>query len=651
MSDDMMPLGWDNSYEPEHDSRNFEWVKSYPQFDERPASIIEFLGKGYLDIEDKIRPGVRAALIDIFGETVSPNVVSRVRRGMFTGSIGSGKTTLASIAIPYCVHWTYCLSDPQDFFNLLDGSRIAFMLMSTTDTHAKEVLFTDIKARISSSPWFQAKCLPDPGYKNELRFPKELWVIPGNSQETTFEGWNILCGIIDEGDSHKVTEAKDYASAAWDTIHSRIASRFSDPESNEHRGLLMAIGQMKSVSGFMAAKMDELLKDELASVTKLALWESYGWEYYRDKKTGKYDIFYYDIQRKEILPPGVAEVVASDNVLPIPTVFLKNFQTDPVKALRDLAGRPPLAMDPFISLASRIMDCETRWYARNPDMPPPVDEHLFAPKLHDELRPADSLRRVIHIDVAYSSAKRSDALGMAMGHVAELVDLGGEVKPYIVFDFLMRMKAPPGKEIIMSDVRQYIYDLRERGYKISQVTVDGVAGIDFIQTLNRNKIMCEYLSVDRTKAAYEDLKDAIYERRVDFPRYMTQLSYARQEKVIDIAYQELSQLEDKGRKIDHPPATGSKDVADAMAAVIHVLGGSPIFRRGLRRAYRAEQASEVIDYAEYVDGGTKRYTPGQLGQVVDSPMSMDIETPVEQLLKGGNPHNLPMLGPILMRPR
>jgi hypothetical protein len=37
---------------------------------------------------------------------------------MVTGAIGIGKTTIASIILPYMCHWVLCLKDPQKFFGL-----------------------------------------------------------------------------------------------------------------------------------------------------------------------------------------------------------------------------------------------------------------------------------------------------------------------------------------------------------------------------------------------------------------------------------------------------------------------------------------------------------------------------------------------------
>lgn len=137
-------------------------------------------------------------------------------------------TTMASVILPYMVHWVLCLKSPQEFFDLLPGSRIAFMMMSTSEDQAKETVFGDVKARIQYSPWFRDNFPYDPDFKNQIRFDKDIWILPGSSMETSFEGYNILGGILDETDSHKVTQNKDYGEDGWNTINGRIDSRFQD---------------------------------------------------------------------------------------------------------------------------------------------------------------------------------------------------------------------------------------------------------------------------------------------------------------------------------------------------------------------------------------------------------------------------------------
>lgn len=557
------------SFDPKKAAAELAWLRSHPEFDERPATMREFIGPEYLNIQAGVRAEVVKVLEEIFGDEVDGTHIAKFTRAIITGGIGIGKTTVASIILPYMVHWVLCLKDPQKYFNLLPGSRIAFMQMSTSEDQAKEVVFGDIDARIKYSPWFQANYQKDPAWKNQIRFPKDIWILPGDSAETTFEGYNILGGILDEADSHKVTKEKDYAESGYDTIDSRIASRFQD------RGFLLVIGQMKKANGFAASKLKEFTEDPKAYARRMAIWESFGWDNYL-KPDGTRDSFWYDTHRKQIVPDLVASTVENRYLIEIPNTFRKQFTTNPEKALRDLAGIPPAVGDPFISLVHKIDEARDRWTEHHDGLTSPVGTETSRPVFASWFRAQETLKRVIHLDMAYSA--NGDALGMAMGHVREVVEIDGEMKPYITFDMLLRMKAPAGGEIMLAEVRHIIYYLKdELNFKIDRVTMDGFQSTDTRQQLQKRRFFSEQISVDRDLLPYHDLREALYEDRIEFPQYMTYLEVGDVQQV-EIAVKELTELVDAGRKIDHPEK-GSKDVADAMAGVTYTLMGDRSYRR------------------------------------------------------------------------
>lgn len=568
-------------FDPVKVAEEAKWLLAHPDFEQKPASITEFLGTGYLDIEEMVRPGLRDALVGIFGEEVNGNRIAHFERAMFTGGIGIGKTTFASIALPYMAHWILCLRDPQKFFRLLPGSRIALMQMSTSAKQALNVIFGDIFARIKHAQWFVDNYPHDPKYTKMIKFPKDIWILPGDSAETTFEGYNILAGILDEMDSHKITQDTDYAEQGYNTIHSRIASRFieygEDGEDAGHRGLLICIGQMKKAVGFAATKYEEFQKDEKAYVVRQSIWESLGWDKFT-RKDGTRNSFWYDTKRKQIIPTLAAGLVKNDNMIEVPNAYRRDFENNPEKALKDLAGIPPATNDPFISLVDRIEECRERWIERYGEESPVKDTVTrieFQPWFRVE---NDPRKRHVHVDIAYSA--EGDALGMAMGYVDHIVEDDGEKKPYIVLDALMRVRAAPGTEIMLSDVRRAIYDLKEdRGFRIYSVTYDGFESTDSIQQLRKKKYRTDKLSMDKSTLPYEDLREAIYDRRLEFPPYVTYLKKG-DGKPVEVAIKELMELQDTGKKIDHPP-TGSKDVADAMAGVVNVLMGDRTYRKGL----------------------------------------------------------------------
>lgn len=578
-----------SKWDPQKLAADLQWLKDHPWFDEKPASIEEFLGPDYLNIADGIRPGVRAELIALFGEEVNGNRIAQYRWGMFTGAIGIGKTTMASVVLPYMVHWVLCLRDPQGYFDLLPGSRIAFMMMSTSEDQAKETLFGDVKARIGHSPWFRDNFPYDSDFKNQLRFPKDIWILPGSSQETSFEGYNILGGILDEADSHKVTVNKDYGEDGWNTINGRIDSRFQD------RGFLLTVGQMKKANGFAARKYKELCEDpENSHTVRMTIWESLGWTHKSfSKPDGSRDSFWYDRKRKEIVSQEAAALLGyPEHIMEIPRVYEKNFRNKPEQALRDLAGIPPQAGSAFISLVDRVEDCFTSWTERFGD-DAPVSSDARRPALAPWFRSPTPLRRAVHLDIGYSG--NGDAAGIVMGHVSHLVttedDEQEEEKPYIVIDCIIRVKAAPGQEVLISDLRNYIYALKTRGFRIKDVTMDGFQSTDTRQQLRKKKFNTSYLSVDKSKLPYEDMRDAIYERRLEIPPYMTYISPGEGE-LVNIAMKEILELEDTGKKVDHP-VNGSKDVADGIAAVVNKLMGDRSYRKRLQAG--AQLGDQVLD--------------------------------------------------------
>ena len=611
---------WLKNFDAKQMARELDWLKNNPDFEERPATITEFLGSKYLDIETGVRPGLRQVLIDIFGDEPPGYSLAPYKEAMMTGAIGIGKTTFASIVLPYMVHWVLCMKNPQAFFTLLPGSRIAFMMMSTSESQAREVLFADVFARINHSKWFK-KYPHDPNFKNQIRFPqKDIWIIPGDSAETTFEGYNILGGILDEMDSHRVTEKKDYAMMGYNTISNRITSRFQD------RGLLILIGQMKKAVGFANTMYQQFRQDPKAYTSRMTIWESFGWDHPRHvDKDGNRDSFWFDARRKIMITKEQAQLVQSDDYMEIPNLYKKNFTDDPEKALKDLAGIPPIVGDPFIGMVHKIDAAQDRWHERFGADYTPVLPVLAKAEFSPGFRCTDGLKRAIHIDIAYSA--NGDALGMAMGHIRELKEVDGELRPVIVFDMLVRLRPRPGTELILADIRQIIYELRDVfGYRIKKITLDGFQSTDTIQQLQKRRFDADYLSVDRTLLPYQDLRDAIYEERIEFPKFMIPMKHG-DTNLVNIAYQELSQLVDNGKKIDHPEQ-GSKDVADAMAGVCATLMDDRTFRRGVSSRSTSQSgggssATESYDPTKVLQSNSRTgfsspagMTPGELAGLV-----------------------------------
>ncbi len=566
-----------------------QWLINHPEFDERPPSIMEFCGSDYLDIDKHLRARVAAELVMIFGGEFTPGQIAQYSQALITGGIGIGKTTIASVVLTYMACCTLCLKDPQDYYDLLPGSAIAFMQMSTKASQALDVIFHDTKARIDNSKWFRERYPRNKALKNKIEFQKNINIIPGDSLETTFEGYNILGGVLDEMDSHKKTLAKDYAEQGYSTIHSRITSRFGGA------GFLLLIGQMKSEGGFAMRKYEEFLSRPDTYAVKLAIWDSLD----VDKFCGQR--FYYDPLRSQIIHADVIirAALPTENLLSIPVEYLRDFEVDPDKALRDLAGIPPKVSDPFIRNVDKVFAARTRYDTKH---------FNFRPWISGGINPGmmcqDGLKRYGHIDIAYSG-ETGDAAGVAIGHVTGIVETDEGPKPYIVIDLIARLRPLAGRQLELSEIRQVVYDMQDRGFRIKKVTLDGFQSTDTMQMLRRRHIESDLLSIDKATLPYQDLRDAIYEERIEFPAVYER--HKRSDiKECDVVVKELTELgySLNGLKVDHPPG-GTKDCSDALAGVVHNLMASGRWRRTHDGAHLSQPrlTNQAVQSVAHVLGG------------------------------------------------
>lgn len=390
------------------------------------------------------------------------------------------------------------------------------------------------------------------------------------------------CGIIDEIDSHRVTKHKDYAEQGYTTISSRMSSRFGD------RGFVFCVGQTKYEGSFASRHYDRMKADPDAYAVKLALWESIGWNKFL-LPDGSRNSFFYDIKRSTVLSREAAEAIGAisdeskEHFIEVPQAYRKEFDNDPAKALRDLAGIPPTTESPFITYDFRIEESRDRWQTWRDFTFEEGSAEPVGPdgRLAPWLRAPNSVPRVAHIDIGVSS----DSLGFAMGHSPGVIDVDGEMKAHIIIDMAYRIVPPPGGQIELSMVRQLLNLLRdELGYVFKKVTLDSYQSTDMMQQLRKKRFKSDIVSMDKTVVPYYDLREALYEGRLDMPILMSKLRPTDQP--IDIIRKELLQLQDLGVKIDHPP-NGSKDVADAIAGVVTQL-------MGIRRPGRSGSAPMVM---------------------------------------------------------
>lgn len=275
------------------------------------------------------------------------------------------------------------------------------------------------------------------------------------------------------------------------------------------KGLVVMISSPRYVDDFIEKKMKEAQTNKNIFARRKMLWQS--------KPLNKFSGEWIDFEGYKI-----------------PAEFKEDIKRNPETFKRNFMAIPCLALEPYFKQWGLVEQ------AIDPNLEHPIDEQG---KFKDWFKGKSKQYR-IHVDL---SLKR-DATGFCMGHNE------GDT---VVIDLMLRIKAPVGGEIKFAEIRAMILELRARGFDIVGISYDGWQSIDSRQILEQHGFQCEVYSVDKDTCAYDTLKEKIYEGKFKCYRY-------------EPLFEELKRLElVEGRKVNHPPINGSKDVADAVASVTY----------------------------------------------------------------------------------
>lgn len=521
-----------------------ELINSSEIFEHSPINISEFIENPYyLNLDKETRPWVKEALSEIFD--CDDYISWPYSEACLCCAIGSGKSYLSSIAACYATYLLLCLRNPQEYFGLASTASIHIVNISTNLRQAQKVIFSEIKSKIDSSPWFKEHYLPNPRVRSELQFStpeygeaeigktyKKIYISPLSSELTSPVGLNVFCGIVDEANLLRDTERGDYSEVIYNHIQRRITSRFDD------KGLIIMCGSPQYLDDFMERKIRSEINNPKVLVRRTSIWQAKYPDY-------EGEVFHFDLDNCTIV-----EHKENDQVIEIPVMYYNDFLKDPESAKRDLAGIPGETISAFFEDKSVIDDCI------NYERESPIDEfghfkEWFCFKGDRDFPEEDELY-VMHVEIGLTN----DSTGIAMGH---LENIYGPGDPIIYIDFIAEMQGSKENPVSLKSIRDLIFALSfERKFPIFKVTFDSWNSADSIQILNSHGIRSEILSVDRDIKAYSILKELIRTKRIDM-YWVSKLS------------EELKCLElIENKKVDHAPGK-SKDLADAVAGVCCTL--------------------------------------------------------------------------------
>ena len=415
----------------------------------------------YMNAKDECWSTIKDDLESLFVGFDDANMNWQYNEACFDEGIGAGKSYKCSVIICYLLYRILIIKDPHTFLGLARGSGIYFMNMSVRADQAKKIIFGEIYQRVMNSTWFRNKdYLPSSAIRSELQFPKNIYVVPGNSKETFPLGYNLLGAVMDEAAWFTDIESHDVAEEIYNALHNRIKNRF------QNKGMLVMISSPRYIEDFIERKMEESKTNNRIFARRRNSWES---------------------KPKRMFSGKTICIQGFDIPIEYEIEALRNFD----RFKRDYMAMPSLTLEPYFKMWELVTS------AQDPTISNPVVDNMFV----SNFKGISSYTYHMHIDLSLTS----DCTGIAMCHKAD---------NKIILDLAVRIKPPKGGEIDLAAIRAIVLELRSRNFNIVKITYDQFQSADSIQELNKQGFQAEKLSVDKDLAPYETLKEMFYSGRL-----------------------------------------------------------------------------------------------------------------------------------------
>ena len=453
---------------------------------------------------------------------------------------GSGKDFTSTVAVAYIVYKLLCLKDPARYYGKPSGDAIDIINIAINAQQAKNVFFKGFKTKIEKSPWFAGKYYSK---MDSIEFDKTVTVYSGHSERESHEGLNLLVAVLDEisGFSSDVGTGNEQGKTAdniYKAFRGTVDSRFPD------LGKVALLSFPRYPGDFISSKYDDaILEKEVIQRTHKFVINP---DLPENSPGNTLDIAWDEDQITGYKYPNVFALKRPTwEVNPTRKIddFKLAFYTDLGDAMMRFLCVPTYSSDAFFKQRDKVRACMT---LRNP-----LDSFR---RFEANFKPDPDKKYFVHADLA----QRHDKCAVAIAHVEKWVNIRvikdyEQVAPFVVVDAVAWWEPKIEGPVNLSEVKQWIQNLRRLGFDIGMVSFDRWQSFDIQNELKSVGMRTETVSV--AKKHYEDMAMLIYEERLVMP-------------TIELLFEELTELKImKGNRVDHPRKS-SKDLADAVCGAV-----------------------------------------------------------------------------------
>jgi hypothetical protein len=523
-------------------------------FKERPVNAKAFVeGENYLnqpplsqvqyDIVEAMSQIYRLEdVIDLLGEEEGRRYYKKYTKNEIILQLGkgSGKDFTSTVACAYIVYKLLCLKDPARYFGKPSGDAIDIINVAINAQQAKNVFFKGFKNKIEKSPWFAGKFYAK---AESIEFEESITVYSGHSERESHEGLNLILAVLDEisGFAQEIGGGNDQGKTAdniYKAFRASVDSRFPD------LGKVALLSFPRFPGDFISQRYDAVIAEK--TVTNKTHKFIMNPDLPEDAEGNSLEINWDEDEIVSYKYPGVFALKRPTWVVnPTRKVddFKLAFYTDLGDAMQRFACIPTFASDAFFKQRDKVRAAMT---LRNP-----LDQFR---RFDETFVPDPDKIYFVHADLA----QRHDKCAVAIAHVDKWVSIQvikdyQQVAPVVVVDAVAYWEPKVEGPVDLSEVKQWIQNLRRLGLNLGMVSFDRWQSFDIQNELKQIGIRTETVSV--AKKHYEDMAMLVYEERLAMP-------------AIDLLFEELTELKImKGNRVDHPRKS-SKDLADAVCGAI-----------------------------------------------------------------------------------
>ena len=535
-SDFLEVLKADNFNERPVDAKTFvegEDFLGQPPLSETQYDIVEAMSQIY-KLED---------LVELLGAEKGTRYYKKYTKNEVILQLGkgSGKDFTSTVACAYIVYKLLCLKDPARYFGKPSGDAIDIINVAINAQQAKNVFFKGFKNKIERSPWFAGRFYAK---ADSIEFDHAITVYSGHSERESHEGLNLLLAVLDEisGFAQEVATGNDQGKTAdniYKAFRASVDSRFPD------LGKVALLSFPRYPGDFISQRYDDVIaeKESIVKTHKFIMNPDLP----ENADGNSLEIEWEEDNIISYKYPGVFALKRPTwAVNPTRKIddFKLAFYTDLGDAMMRFACIPTFSSDRFFKQTEKVRSAMS---LRNP-----LDTYR---RFDSTFVPDPDKKYFVHADLA----QKHDKCAVAIAHVDKWVNIQvikdyQQVAPIVVVDAVAWWEPKVEGPVNLSEVKQWIQNLRRLGFDIGMVSFDRWQSFDIQNELKQVGMRTETVSV--AKKHYEDMAMLIYEDRLAMP-------------AIDLLFEELTELKImRGNKVDHPRKS-SKDLADAVCGAIY----------------------------------------------------------------------------------